>query len=96
MLGATLTQPPHNGTDEKRLIRVAQQRSDTFEVVKPAFGLKTYFGYVARKDDDSAKLMDAITTAMLKIKGDGRLAKIQKKWFGDSFDTPDAVTNPAL
>ena len=75
---------------------VAQQRSDTFEVVKPAFGLKTYFGYVARKDDDSAKLMDAITAAMLKIKGDGRLAKIQKKWFGDSFDTPDSVPNPAL
>jgi polar amino acid transport system substrate-binding protein len=75
---------------------VAQQRSDTFEVVKPAFGLKTYFGYVARKDDDSAKLMDAISAAMLKIKGDGRLAKIQKKWFGDSFDTPDSVPNPAL
>jgi len=51
---------------------------------------------VARKDDDSAKLMDAITAAMLKIKGDGRLAKIQKKWFGDSFDTPDSVPNPAL
>jgi len=75
---------------------VAQQRSDTFEVVKPAFGIKSYFGYVARKDDDSAKLMDAITAAMLKIKGDGRLAKIQKKWFGDSFDTPDSVPNPAL
>jgi len=75
---------------------VAQQRSDTFEVVKPAFGIKSYFGYVARKDDDSAKLMDAITAAMLKIKGDGRLAKIQKKWFGDSFDTTDSVTNPAL
>lgn len=75
---------------------VAQQRSDTFEVVKPAFGLKTYFGYVARKDDDSAKLMEAITAAMLKIKADGRLAKIQKKWFGDSFDTPDSVPNPAL
>ena len=75
---------------------VAQQRSDTFEVVKPAFGIKSYFGYVARKDDDSAKLMDAISAAMLKIKADGRLAKIQKKWFGDSFDTPDSVPNPAL
>lgn len=75
---------------------VAQQRSDTFEVVKPAFGIKSYFGYVARKDDDSAKLMEAITAAMLKIKADGRLAKIQKKWFGDSFDTPDSVPNPAL
>ena len=75
---------------------VASQRPDTFEVVKPAFGLKTYCGYVTRKDDDSAKLMDAITAAMLKIKGDGRLGKIQKKWFGDSFDIPDSVPNPAL
>ena len=84
------------GNSLPNITYVAQQRSDTFEVVKPAFGMKTYFGYVTRKDDDSAKLMDAITAAMLKIKGDGRLAKIQKKWFGDSFDTPDSVPNPAL
>ena len=73
---------------------VAQQRPDTFAVVKPAFGTKTYFGYIGRKDADSAKLMDAVQAAMLKIKADGRLAKIQKKWFGDSFDTPDMVTTP--
>ena len=73
---------------------VAQQRSDTFEVVKPAFGIKTYFGYLARKDADSAKLMQAVGAAILKIKADGRLAKMQKKWFGDSFDTPDSVTTP--
>lgn len=84
------------GNSLPNITYVAQQRSDTFEVVKPAFGVKTYFGYVARKDDDSAKLMDAISAAMLKIKADGRLAKIQKKWFGDSFDTPDSVPNPAL
>jgi len=84
------------GNSLPNIAYVASQRSDTFEVVKPAFGIKSYFGYVARKDDDSAKLMDAISAAMLKIKGDGRLAKIQKKWFGDSFDTPDSVPNPAL
>lgn len=84
------------GNSLPNITYVAQQRSDTFEVVKPAFGLKTYFGYVTRKDDDSAKLMEAMTAAMLKIKADGRLANIQKKWFGDSFDTPDAVTSPAL
>jgi len=84
------------GNSLPNIAYVAAQRSDTFEVVKPAFGTKSYFGYVARKDDDSAKLMEAITAAMLKIKADGRLAKIQKKWFGDSFDTPDSVPNPAL
>ncbi|MDE1947440.1 MAG: transporter substrate-binding domain-containing protein [Burkholderiales bacterium] len=75
---------------------VAQQRPDTFEVVKPPFGLKSYFGYLGRKDADSAKLMDAVQAAILKIKADGRLAKMQKKWFGDSFDTPDSVTAPAV
>ena len=74
---------------------VASQRPDTFEVVKPAFGTKSYFGFIGRKDADYAPLMDAVQAAMLKIKADGRLATIQKKWFGDSFDTPDSV-DPAL
>ncbi len=75
---------------------VAQQRPDVFEVVKPAFGAKTYFGYLSRKDADSAKLMDAVQAAILKMKADGRLAAIQKKWFGESFETPNAVTEPAV
>lgn len=75
---------------------VAKQRADTFEVVKPAFGAKSYFGYIGRKDADSAKLMDAVQAALLKMKSDGRLATLQKKWFGDSFDTPDTVTTPNL
>jgi polar amino acid transport system substrate-binding protein len=33
---------------------------------------------------------------MLKIKADGRMAELQKKWFGASFDTPDAVKDPAF
>ena len=75
---------------------VASQRADTFEVVKPPFGDKSYFGYIGRKDADYASLNDAFDKALLKLKADGRLAAIQKKWFGDSFDTPDAVTNPAF
>lgn len=75
---------------------VASQRPDTFEVVKPAFGAKTYFGYIGRKDADYAGLNDAIKAAILKMKADGRLAALQKKWFGDSFETPDAVTDPSF
>lgn len=73
---------------------VAQQRPDTFEVVLPAFGEKSYFGYISRKDADSVKLADAVDAAILKIKRDGRLATLQKKWFGASFDTPDQVPVP--
>ena len=73
---------------------VAQQRPETFTVVKPAFGAKSYFGYIWRKDADSEKLVKALNAAILKMKTDGRLAGIQKKWFGDSFDTPNEVTEP--
>ena len=75
---------------------VAKQRPDTFEVVLPTFGAKSYFGFIGRKDPEYASLMDAIDGAMLKIKADGRMAAIEKKWFGTTFDTPDAVPTPNL
>ena len=75
---------------------VAKQRPDTFEVVLPTFGTKTYFGFMGRKDADYASLDDAVQAAVLKIKADGRMAKIQQKWFGTSFDTPDSVPTPNL
>jgi len=31
-----------------------------------------------------------------KIKADGRMAELQKKWFGATFETPDAVKDPAF
>ena len=75
---------------------VAQQRPDTFEVVQPPFGEKSYFGYISRKDADAAKLADAVDAALLKMKRDGRLATLQKKWFGASFDTPDHAPAPTF
>lgn len=84
------------GNSLPNIAYVAKQRADTFEVVKPAFGAKTYFGYIGRKDADSAKLMDAVQAALLRMKADGRLAALQKKWFGDSFNTPDTVTAPTI
>ena len=56
---------------------VASQRADTFEVVLPTFGAKSYFGFIGRKDADYTPLMDAVQAAMVKIKADGRLATIQ-------------------
>lgn len=75
---------------------VAKQRAGMFEVVTPAFGKKTYFGFVGRKDADFAPLMDAIDAALIKMKGDGRMATLQEKWFGTKFETPDAVKDPAI
>ena len=75
---------------------VAKQRPDTFAVVEPAFGPKSYFGYIIPKTPDSAPLADALSAEIVRMKADGRLAALQKKWFGAAFDTPDAVTAPAL
>ena len=75
---------------------VAQQRPETFALVEPPFGAKTYFGFPGRKDADYATLMDAIDGALAKMKADGRLAEFQKKWFGVTFDTPDTITEAAF
>ncbi len=75
---------------------VAQQRPEVFAVVEPPFGEPTYFGFPGLKDADHATLMDAIDGAMLKMKADGRMGTLQKKWFGVTFNTPDAVTDPKV
>lgn len=75
---------------------VAKQRNGAFEVVTPAFGKKTYFGFIGKKDEDSKTLVDYVNEETIKMKKDGRLAKLQEKWFGTTFDTPDAITDPSF
>jgi polar amino acid transport system substrate-binding protein len=76
------------------LAYAAAQRADTFAVVTPAFGTPTYFSWVGRLDDKA--LIDAVNAAILKTEEDGRMAKIQKTWFGQSFDLPKTVPEPQL
>lgn len=78
------------------IVYVAQQRRNVFSVVRPPFGQKTYFGYIGRKDADSAPLLDAVDASILKMRADGRLAALQSKWFGEAFETPDAVPPPTV
>ncbi len=75
---------------------VAAQRPDTFALVPTPFGDRSYFGYIGRKDPEYAGLMDAVDAVILKMKSDGRLAKLQEKWFKTTFNTPDRVTTPAV
>ncbi|GAC1345561.1 MAG: transporter substrate-binding domain-containing protein [Acetobacteraceae bacterium] len=75
---------------------VAAQRPDAFELVSTPFGEKSYFGFIGRKDPEYAGLMDAVDGIILKMKTDGRLAKLQQKWFKTTFETPDRVTNPSV
>ncbi len=76
------------------LAYAASQRSDTFAVVTPAFGTPTYFSWVGRLEDKA--LIDAVNAAIVKTEGDGRMATIQKTWFGQSFDLPKTVPEPQL
>jgi polar amino acid transport system substrate-binding protein len=76
------------------LAYAAAQRSDTFAVVTPPFGQPTYFSWVARLDDKS--LIDAINAAIVKLDGDGTMAKIQKTWFGQAMDLPKTVPEPTI
>ncbi|MGA2080343.1 MAG: transporter substrate-binding domain-containing protein [Holophaga sp.] len=76
---------------------VAKKRPDVFALVQPTFGVKTYFGFIGLKDPESKPLMDAVNAAMVKMEKDGRMAAIQQKWFGTSFDLPQApIENPNL
>jgi len=76
------------------LAYAAAQRSDTFAMVTPPFGTPTYFSWVGRLDDKT--LIDAVNAAIVKTEGDGRMATIQKTWFGQTFDLPKTVPEPQL
>src|SRR5208283_4139083 len=76
------------------LAYAAAQRPDAFAVVTPPFGQPTYFSWVARLDDQS--LMDAINAALVKLDGDGTMAKIQKEWFGQATALPTTVPEPKI
>jgi polar amino acid transport system substrate-binding protein len=76
------------------LAYAASQRSDTFAVVLPPFGQPTYFSWVGRLDDKT--LTDAISASLVKMQEDGRMAVIQKKWFGQAVALPKTVPTPTV
>lgn len=78
------------------LLEAARQRPDVFEVVLPTFGPKTYFSWAGRKDEDSAKLNALIDAELRKLGESGKLAELQKKWFGAAMELPtDKLPEPA-
>ncbi|WP_158744512.1 transporter substrate-binding domain-containing protein [Acidisphaera sp. L21] len=76
-------------------LAAAKRRPDMFAVVLPPFGVKAYFGYIGRKDAASASLMQAVDAQVAAMKTDGRMAKLQQKWFGATTELPASVTDPA-
>lgn len=84
------------GNSLPNIAYVASQKPDTFELVLPPFGTPSYFGYIGTKKPEDKALLDAVDAAIVKIKSDGRMAKIQQKWFGTTFKTPNEVPEPKV
>ncbi|NIZ13503.1 transporter substrate-binding domain-containing protein [Phaeobacter sp. HF9A] len=64
------------------------QRPELFALVEPPFGDPKYFGWVARGDDETASLIEAVNAALLKLHEDGTLAAINEKWLGANPELP--------
>jgi polar amino acid transport system substrate-binding protein len=77
------------------LAYLVKTRPDAFELVLPAFGPEAYFGWMARKDDGSRQLVDAINTSLVKLSKDGKLRELQLRWFGVEMNLPtDGIPAP--
>lgn len=57
---------------------------DKFEVKE-----KEYVSWAVRKNDK--ELLEFINAEILKLKKSGKLAELQEKWFGYTFDLPDEI-----
>jgi polar amino acid transport system substrate-binding protein len=77
------------------LAYLVKTRPDSFELVLPAFGPEAYFGWMARKDDGSRQLVEAINTSLVKLGKDGKLKELQLRWFGVEMNLPtDGIPAP--
>jgi polar amino acid transport system substrate-binding protein len=76
------------------LAYLAGKRPEAFALVQPAFGKPTYLCWVARRED--VALVDAINGALRTITAKGRLAAIQRKWFGVVTPLPATLPTPLV
>lgn len=77
------------------LAYLVKTRPDAFELVMPPFGPKSYLAWLARKDDASKPLIDAIDASLVKLTKAGKVKELQMKWFDAEMKLPiDAVPEP--
>lgn len=71
------------------LAALVKDKSDVFELMAPIpqDSGHPYLAWVTRPDDKD--LRDAISAVIRKMRDDGRLATLQKKWFGFEMTIPD-------
>jgi polar amino acid transport system substrate-binding protein len=76
---------------------LVKSRPDTFAVVQPAIGPKSYYAWVGRKDADSASLVKFFSDGIAKLNTSGKMTELQQKWFGFTMRLPaDRLPSPEL
>lgn len=79
------------------LATLVKTRGDVYAVIGGPIGPKTYFGWVGRKDADSASLVKFFSDGIARAQQTGELQKLQMKWFGFTMDVPtDKVPTPEM
>lgn len=76
------------------LADVIKRRPGVFKILTPPFGPKVYFTWVARNDADSASLAAFFNDGLRKLITSGKLAELQKKWFGFTMEIPTELPTP--
>lgn len=82
-----------NGTSDAALAglpvlqNLMNERPGIFELVGKAAEVPSYNAWVVRPEDQD--LRDAINEAILKLKQSGKLAELQQKWLGMTYDLPE-------
>ncbi len=76
---------------------VMSSRPGMFAVIEPMLGPTGYYGWMGRKDADSASLVKLFNDGLAEANRDGTMARLQRKWFGFEMAVPaDAMPIPDL
>lgn len=79
------------------LAPLVKQRGDVFAILQPTVGPVTYFAWAGRKDADSASLVRFFSDGLAELNRSGRMAELQRKWFGFTMDVPaDKLPEPTM
>jgi len=79
------------------LAPLVKQRSDVFAIVQPTIGPVTYFAWAGRKDAESVSLVRFFSDGLAALNRSGRMAELQRKWFGFTMDVPaDKMPEPTM
>ncbi|MFM2475660.1 transporter substrate-binding domain-containing protein [Celerinatantimonas sp. MCCC 1A17872] len=70
------------------LAPIVKKRPNLFAIIQPPFGDKSYYAWAGRKDADSRSLVEFFNKELLKMQKSGKLAQLQKKWFGFTMNVP--------